>query len=795
MKKTRKFRSPTGRLILTGLIALIGIGAYALKGPISNLDPGEYKVKSRDVSVIGPAVENAVSLGRAEKNKAIESKPIKADFQFNAIAPHWKEANATEENRTVAIRTSLDNQNWGPWLEIEAVGPLRDDDPHPDRMFAETPMFIDGRYFQYKITLNRDSLDQPAPEIYDMKINHIDSRKPALVSMAEKVRGLFKSDKAQAAQNHPRIITRSQWGSPDPNGTLFKGTDKYWQPVHYPVSQVFIHHTVTPSYQADPSAAVRAIWDFHANTRGWGDIGYNYLLDHQGNVYEGRVGGDNAVGGHVLSYNRGALGVALLGCFEPADATCNELNGGNTAAPAAAVQSGLVNLLGNKTASFEIDPVGSHTFCKYTGDGCLNLPVITGHRDANQTGCPGSLTVNSLQNIRDNTVAAKNGGWNYSAKQLSYNTADFSTNSSIDVTLQFKNTGALPWTNTGNKTSLFTMEPPGRTSPFQGTGWLSNTKPAVLNEASVAPGQVGSFTFNIKRPNLPSGYYTEGFTLITDDGNTPGAHYVLPINLDCSIGRASNPRANGSLIRASDGRVHLIEAGNKRHITSLLAAYTAGFNLQFSTEVSSDELSLLPTGTPISLREGTLLKSSASPNVYILDETPGGFVKRLVTSVETMSAFGMKFNQVHTVDTAVLTSYADGAQLTPASAVPDGRLIKEPGDHKVYLTQGGAKRWITSILVFDSNGFQSQHIGTVAQQKITALTDGGAVLIRTGTLLKASGTTSIYVTDIIAGAGQKRLITNYQAFEASGFRSELIRETGNGVLDAYATASNIECFK
>ena len=87
-----------------------------------------------------------------------------------------------------------------------------------------------------------------------------------------------------------------------------------WPSEYQTVEHVIVHHTVTPTFQ-DPLVAVRAIYYYHAVERGWGDIGYNYLVDHMGNVYEGRYGGENVVGGHAYQYAHGSSGIGLLGDF------------------------------------------------------------------------------------------------------------------------------------------------------------------------------------------------------------------------------------------------------------------------------------------------------------------------------------------------------------------------------------------------------------------------------------------------------------------------------------------------
>lgn len=797
MKKQRfKLGSRKARFLIAVSVILFGAGIFTLLNSAERLFPTEPGVKSKDVQVIGNSVGQGATLGEEEKRKVIQSKPIKADFQFNAIAPHWKEADATDENRTFEIRASLDKEEWSPWLEIEATGPLRDNDPHPDRKYAETPLMVDGKYFQYRITLSRQSLNSPTPKIYDLKINHIDSRKPSHIVAMEKVKGFFAGNRASAAQGHPNIISRSQWGSPDPSGKLFKGTDKYWPTSHAPVKQIFLHHTVTASYQSDPSAAVRAIWDFHANTRGWGDVGYNYLMDHHGNVYEGRLGGDNGVGGHVYEYNKGSMGVALLGCFESGNTTCDYLNSGTTSHPNAALQERLTNFLGFKSAGYEINPNTTHTFCNTNDQNCLNLWTIAGHRDAGQTSCPGDLTVESLKNIRNNTVAKKDAGWLYSAKQLSYNVSDLSSLNSTNVTLNFKNTGTTTWSNTDNKMMLYTMEPPGRSSAFQGSDWLSSTKPSLLNEASVSPGQTGTFTFNVRRPSLPTGEYREGFTLITQDGRTPGSHYILPIRFYCTIGQASNPRANGILIRdAGNKRVYIIESGSKRYIPSSLAAKTNGYNLSYIVDVEPQEISLLSDGEDVGLAEGTLFKSSGSPNVYILDYTDSGVKRRWITSVSAMSAFGMKFDQVQAVSKTTVDRYTEGDPLFSNSLAPDGRLIKSSNNHKVYLVKDGKSRWIPSSAIFNSHNYAPEYIGTVNQQKVDELTVGGSVHLRTGALVKTSSSATVYVIDENNGVSYRRPITTPSAFHASGFNSAQIKTISTDALNALTGSDQVVCHK
>lgn len=105
----------------------------------------------------------------------------------------------------------------------------------------------------------------------------------------------------------PRVVTRSQWGARPPR-TVVNITE--------PVPRIFIHHTDTPSCatQHECSKAVRGIQNFHMDTRGWDDIGYNFLVGEDGNAYEGR--GWDHVGAQVRGYNSVSFGFAMIGTFD-----------------------------------------------------------------------------------------------------------------------------------------------------------------------------------------------------------------------------------------------------------------------------------------------------------------------------------------------------------------------------------------------------------------------------------------------------------------------------------------------
>ncbi|HVW33328.1 MAG TPA: N-acetylmuramoyl-L-alanine amidase, partial [Acidimicrobiia bacterium] len=192
----------------------------------------------------------------------------------------------------------------------------------------------------------------------------------------------------------PPVITRHDWGA---NEGLRKG-----HPEFAPISKLIVHHTVTQNNDPDPAQTVRAIYAYHTRGNGWNDIGYNFLVDQQGRVYEGRfarrygpgetaTGEDEAgrgvIGAHAKEVNPGTVGVALLGDF----------SGGF--APPGPQLDGLVRILAWKAARHDIDPKGASPFTAANGSR-RTFPNIAGHRDVGETGCPGGRLYERLPEVR-----------------------------------------------------------------------------------------------------------------------------------------------------------------------------------------------------------------------------------------------------------------------------------------------------------------------------------------------------------------------------------------------------------
>ena len=202
------------------------------------------------------------------------------------------------------------------------------------------------------------------------------------------------------APPQPEVITRAGWGADE---GMRKG------PVEFaPISKLIVHHTVTPNNDPDPAQTVRAVYAYHTRHNGWNDIGYNFVVDQQGRVYEGRwarvyrpgeaptgedESGRGVIGAHAKAVNPGTAGIAVLGDYS-----------GGVVPPGPALD-GVIRVLAWKAGRHGIDPRGAAPFTGKDGSP-RQFPNIAGHRDVGETGCPGGRLYERLPEIRQRVAEA-----------------------------------------------------------------------------------------------------------------------------------------------------------------------------------------------------------------------------------------------------------------------------------------------------------------------------------------------------------------------------------------------------
>ena len=201
---------------------------------------------------------------------------------------------------------------------------------------------------------------------------------------------------AQAAVAQPTIFTRAQWGADESLRTVNPGcgTPDYGTTI----SMGFVHHTDTSNdySQSDVPAIIRSIYAYHVYSNGWCDIGYNFLVDRFGNIWEGRYGGITrpVIGAHTGGFNTNTFGTAIIGTYD-------------SVAPSSAALTAVGQLFGWKFSLYGVDPLGKATVTaasfsgsKYAAGTQVTFNAISGHRDADYTTCPGDAAYNALGTIR-----------------------------------------------------------------------------------------------------------------------------------------------------------------------------------------------------------------------------------------------------------------------------------------------------------------------------------------------------------------------------------------------------------
>jgi N-acetylmuramoyl-L-alanine amidase/FlgD Ig-like domain len=191
--------------------------------------------------------------------------------------------------------------------------------------------------------------------------------------------------RALATAASPPIVTRSGWRASE---SIRRAAPRYAGLLRFAV----VHHSAgSNAYTREQSAAlVRGIQLYHVRGNGWDDIGYNFLVDKYGQVFEGRFGGieRNVIGAHAQGFNSGSVGVALLGNYDSAAQTTE-------------ARSTLVRLLAWRLDVAHVDPL---TVLSMPSGGNPRYPTgvpvllrpISGHRDVGFTSCPGSIVYGQL---------------------------------------------------------------------------------------------------------------------------------------------------------------------------------------------------------------------------------------------------------------------------------------------------------------------------------------------------------------------------------------------------------------
>jgi hypothetical protein len=298
---------------------------------------------------------------------AVETDP------FRIAAVTWSDAKPGADVR-LRLRTRV-GTGWGSWAE------LRDDGHGPDPDSAEAA----GDRF------GTEPLLVPESDAVQVRVTTADGSMPTGLRLELVASSESATDSSIAAASvpssspagRPYIFTRAHWGADE-------SLREPGEPDYGVIRGAFVHHTAgTNAYDRDEvPAIIRAIYAYHVNGRGWRDIGYNFLVDKFGRIWEGRYGGGHrpVIGAHTANYNGSSVGVAALGTF-------------TSVIPNSSMLTSFARIFAWKFGINGVNPTGMVAY-----PGAETLPAISGHRDATATACPGEQLYLRLKTIRGLTA-------------------------------------------------------------------------------------------------------------------------------------------------------------------------------------------------------------------------------------------------------------------------------------------------------------------------------------------------------------------------------------------------------
>jgi hypothetical protein len=323
----------------------------------------------------------------------------RTSFPMTALGISW-----TGPQRGLKVRLYDKDGNPGDWQPVNAGCPCGKDlsDPAPMPASATSRVLVPAKgSFGYQVdaafgvrVVNAIAIDAGLSPLLDGE----EAAASPEESPSESPSSNAKANGTPALDFPlPGLITRKKWGADE--SKRFKADGSENSPTRFfPVQALTVHHTVTANNDPDPAATVRAIYEQHAVSNDWGDIGYHFLIDAKGRIYEGRFSGDDGAPAHdkqgrvvtafhTGGFNSGNIGIALLGDFTKGEQT-------------PAMRDSLARLLASLAKKHNLDVESNITYRNAVDGRERRTPALAGHQDWIATECPGTATYTGLEALR-----------------------------------------------------------------------------------------------------------------------------------------------------------------------------------------------------------------------------------------------------------------------------------------------------------------------------------------------------------------------------------------------------------
>lgn len=335
----------------------------------------------------GPAIEP----DPADDDQLAALSAERSTQEFTAAGLTWTpDANDTVIEAAVKVR---ENGEWSDWASLEVLNPGSEGEGTLAGTEPLLSLGADGIQARVLTASGR------SPE--NLEVNLVSAGTSATDGVAKPATATATTaagTSADGAALRPAVITRAQWGATESQAnTTARRSAK--------LQAMYVHHTASSNKYTEAQAfeQIRGIYDYHTKVLKWDDLGYQFIVDRFGNIYEGRRGSlnDLVVGAQAGGYNANTIGVSAMGNFDEVE-------------PPPATVEALTRVLAWKGYQHNLDVKGTTTLTTSTagpstaryGDGVkVTVPVVLGHRNTNLTACPGTHLYAKLGAIRTEVSA------------------------------------------------------------------------------------------------------------------------------------------------------------------------------------------------------------------------------------------------------------------------------------------------------------------------------------------------------------------------------------------------------
>jgi hypothetical protein len=628
---------------------------------------------------IPPTVAQEISVQPASARVA--RRNLTLPIRANMVAVSWEGADGVAE-----IRTRTPGGDWSAWTPVDRS------DIGPDPGEAVTARKVTEPVWVGTVDAADVRVIEAAGDVRNVKLHLINTlgnaRPPSILG---RFRGLFASifrsapaaKPASAAPAYPGITWRSTWGA---NESWRRNPPRY---APY-LEMAFVHHTATSnSYSSSQTAAIiRGIYHYHVYGRGYDDIAYNFLIDRYGRIFEGRAGGiaEPVIGGHTAGMNGKTTGVALIGTFD-------------SVSPPAAMTTALEKLLAWKLDVHHVPPTGKVLMTsagseKFKPGTKVWLNRISGHRDAQSTGCPGARVYNNLTNIR-NHVSAMGLPKIYVTERpgLLLRPDGDGVNETFPLKVWFspKASYRVTFSDVAGAKKVIT----GYNYPAS-LAWDGKDGAGILGKTGIGSWKVEAWDSAKRYARVAQGKI-----------------YLVTGHPD------------GTLLLSGTTRI-VIQGAAARSVSDDVAK--SWFRSDEAVRTGSAEMQRYGIPTPLGWRDGTILKKSDGTYHFVV-----GGLRRAFESASLYAALGYQDASAIPISDTALTAIPPGPDITDDTVHPEGAVVSDKG---VSWMISGGQRHNTRFPSIRRSWYRDAEVVQATPADL-ALPEGPGLAYRTGTLFRS----------------------------------------------------------